>query len=73
MATMTMAYKGRDSWSRPVYECNGRLYVDVDPRKGSRFIHPCTKQGNDFDGEPDYPVPEDTEIIFQPCRDTWDF
>ena len=35
----------------PVYECDGRLYVDVDPRR-SRPADICTKQGNAFDGEP---------------------
>ena len=30
---LRLAYRGRDSWDRPVYECNGRLYVDVDPRR----------------------------------------
>lgn len=62
----------RDSWGRPVYECDGRLYVDVDPRR-SRPADICTKQGNAFDGEPCDPVPERTIIEFVPKRDTWDF
>lgn len=30
---LQLTFVGRDSWSRPVYECGGRLYVDVDPRR----------------------------------------
>ena len=55
MKKLTLNYKGRDSWSRPVYEANGNLYVDVDPRKGWKpNIH--TKYNNEFDGEPDMPI-----------------
>lgn len=61
---------GRDSWSRPVYECGGRLYVDVDPRE-DRQPEICTKQGNDLDGEPCDPLPTGTEVEFIPYRDTW--
>ena len=46
---LRLEYRGRDSWDRPVYECDGRLYVDVDPRR-SRPADICTKQGNAFDG-----------------------
>ena len=60
--------KGRDSWSRPVYEdLSGRLLVDVDPRKDHR-PDICTKQGNAFDGEPCDPVEGDFDFI--PYRDT---
>ena len=70
MKKLVLNFQGRDSWSRPVYECGGRLYVDVDPRK-HRVPDICTKNGNDFDGEPDAPVPAGTELEFVPCRDTW--
>jgi len=68
--TMELAYKGRDSWDRPVYECDGRLYVDVDPRE---HIPPniCTKANNEFDGEPDCPVDRGIELVFVPSRDVW--
>lgn len=66
---LPIIFKGRDSWSRPVYEdLNGRLLVDVDPRKG-RGPDICTKQGNAFDGEPCDPVDGDFDFI--PCRDIW--
>ena len=58
---LRLEHRGRDSWDRPVYECDGRLYVDVDPRR-SRPADICTKQGNAFDGEPCDPVPEGTII-----------
>lgn len=66
---LTLNYKGRDSWSRPVYEADGRLYVDTDPRK---CFPPsiCTKCNDAFDGEPCDPVTAEFEFI--PCRDTWD-
>ena len=69
---LRLEHRGRDSWDRPVYECDGRLYVDVDPRR-SRPADICTKQGNAFDGEPCDPVPEGTIIEFVPDRDTRDF
>ena len=69
---LRLEHRGRDSWGRPVYECDGRLYVDVDPRR-SRQADICTKQGNAFDGEPCDPVPEGTIIEFVPARDTWNF
>lgn len=60
---------GRDSWDRPVYEANRRLYVDTNPRK---CFPPniCTKNNNAFDGEPSDSV--STEVEFIPARDTWD-
>jgi hypothetical protein len=60
---------GRDSWSRPVYESDGQLYVDTDPCKDSA-PHICTKNNNAFDGEPLDPVSADIEFV--PGRDTWD-
>lgn len=66
-----MNYQGRDNWDRPVYETDdGRLYVDVEPRK-DRTSQICTKYGNAFNGGPDMPVKEDIEIEFIPRRDTW--
>ena len=61
---LRLEHRGRDSWDRPVYECDGQLYVDVDPRR-SRSADICTKQGNAFDGEPCDPVPEGTIIEFE--------
>ena len=66
---LILTHKGRDSWDRPVYECEGRLYVDVDPRINSA-PNICTKLNNEFDGEPDYPV-RNAEFKFVPSRDTW--
>lgn len=71
MDKLTLYYKGRDSWSRPVYESDGKLFVDVNPQKGSR-PDICSKYNNEFDGEPDASVREDVQITFVPCRDTWD-
>lgn len=66
---LVLNHMGRDSWSRPVYEGPGeRYYVDVDPRE-DREPDICTKQGNEFDGEPCDPV--EARFIFVPCRDTW--
>lgn len=68
--TLHLTHIGRDNWERPVYECNGHLYVDVDPRpsKGPDIF---TKQGNAFFGEPLSPIPPNTALEFMPRRDTW--
>ena len=65
---LTLALLGRDSRARPVYESDGRLYVDTDPCAG-RPPRICTKYRNAFDGEPDTPVK--AEFAFVPRRDTW--
>jgi hypothetical protein len=70
MNELTMTFKGWDDWNRPVYESEGRLYCDVDPRK-DHAPELCTKCGNDFYGEPDSPVPVGIEITFIPYRATW--
>lgn len=70
MKKLILHYKGRDDWERPVYEADDRLYVDVDPRK-DRVPQICTKYNNDFYGEPDTPIAEDTQLEFVPCRDVW--
>ena len=44
---LRLEYLGRDSWERPVYVCDGRLYVDVDPRR-SRPTAIYTKHGNTY-------------------------
>ena len=67
---LVLTHIGRDSWERPVYESDGRLYVDVDPRK-NRLPEICTKYNNTFDEEPDTPVDEGVELIFVPRRDEW--
>lgn len=76
MNKLTLQYVGMDSFSRPVYECNGTLFVDTAPRK--RFKpNICTKNNNCFDGEPDTPIGaikryENVELEFVPKRMTWD-
>lgn len=67
---MILNYLGRDSWDRPVYESEGEHYVDIDPFS---FCQPniCTKANNEFDGEPDMPVKEETQFLFIPKRDVW--
>ena len=65
---ISLTHLGRDSWDRPVYESEGKLYVDTEPRK-DREPRICTKQWNAFDGEPCDPV--DAEFEFIPARDTW--
>ncbi|MFA7636408.1 MAG: hypothetical protein WCX81_01450 [Monoglobales bacterium] len=70
MQKLTLTFKGYDSWDRPVYECNDRLYVDTDPRSYRR-PNICTKYKKAFDGEPDIPISEDIKIEFVPERIVW--
>lgn len=70
-AHLELTLIGRDSWDRPVYNCGGTLYVDINPMSK---IPPeiCTKSGNEFNGEPMDPISADIDISFIPYRDTWD-
>lgn len=66
-----LVFKGRDSWSRPVYMAqSGLLFVDVEPRADREPVL-CTKVGNRFDGEPDVHMKRDLFPDFIPKRDTW--
>lgn len=72
---LKLNYIGNDSHQLPVYECDGRLYVDADPRK---HVQPkiCTKYKNGFDSEPDTPIYvidslKNADLIFVPERITW--
>lgn len=72
---LVLNYIGKDSFDRPVYENEDKLFVDVDPRK-DRKPNICTKSNNCFDGEPDTPIRyikkyECMEIEFYPKRITW--
>lgn len=70
MGKIVLNYVGNDSWCRPVYESNGKLFVDVAPLS---YCEPdiCTKASNDFDGEPDVSIRKDIEVDFQPKRIVW--
>jgi hypothetical protein len=70
MQTLFLKYVDNDSWDRPVYKHQGRLYVDVSPRKNFK-PEIFTKTNNDFDGEPDYPLSQDIPVLFEPERITW--
>lgn len=66
---LVLKFIGRDSWGRPVYEAEGKLYVDVAPLKDHE-PDICTKNNNTFNGEPCDSVK--AEFVFVPCRDVWD-
>lgn len=71
MKKLVLTFKGFDDMDRPVYESDGHLYVDTDPRKDwSPKL--CTKCDNDFYGEPDMPIADEAEVEFVPSRITWD-
>ena len=72
MKKLTLDFIGRDNWDRPVYKCNDKLYVDVDPRL-SKKPEICTKQNNEFYGEPLEQISNDIEIEFFPFRNGWNF
>ena len=59
----TMEFIGVDSWSGPVYKCleTGQLWKDIT--LGSENPYLCSCQN--FDGEPDYPIKNELEIVFK--------
>jgi len=69
MKTLILNFKGLDDWDYPVYECNGKLYVDINPNYPTPHFH--TKSNNEFDGEAEYPVGEDVEVVFTSPRVVW--
>jgi hypothetical protein len=60
----TMELIGVDDWSRPVYKCieTGNLYKDITLGSDSPELYSC---GNDFDGEPAFPIKSGLEIHFK--------
>jgi len=59
---LKMSFIGVDGWSRPVYRDNKRrLWKDVNLGRGTIDLHKSTN--NDFDGEPDYRIQDEYEII----------
>jgi len=56
-------FVGIDSWDRPVYrdEESGRLWKDVNLGDGEPYLH--NSSDNEFDGEPDFPIEVEYEII----------
>lgn len=68
---MTLIFVGHDNWDRPVYENNGKFFVDVNPRKGWP-AEICTKTNNELDGEPDSVAFIGAEIEFVPSRILWE-
>lgn len=72
---IVLTYVGNDSFSRPVYENDGKLFVDVDPVS---WCEPniCTKLYNSLDGEPDTSLQdmkkyEGVKVEFRPKRIVW--
>lgn len=48
---------GTDRWNRPVFQGeSGKIYCDIN--LGKETPKYCTKLNNDFDGEPDLPMPK---------------
>lgn len=60
----TMELIGVDFWSRPVFKCieTGILYKDLTLGSENPDLYGC---GNDFDGEPDFPINKGLEIRFK--------
>jgi len=65
-----LKFIGRDGWARPVYrDENGKLWKDPDCRAGWQGAL-YSSVGNDFEGEPDWPMEPDTPCEFYPKRIT---
>lgn len=72
---IVLNYVGNDSFSRPVYENDGKLYVDVEPLSDCE-PNICTKMYNRFNGEPDTSIRdmkkyEGVKVEFNPKRIVW--
>lgn len=59
----TMELLGVDDWDRPVYKCveTGHLYKDITLGSDNPSLYSC---GNEFDGEPGFPIDSVLEIRF---------
>ncbi|MCL1884454.1 MAG: hypothetical protein FWF81_11995 [Defluviitaleaceae bacterium] len=57
-----LTFIGVDDWSRPVYrDEQGKLWKDVNLGNGTPYLHRAV--GDDFEGEPDYPISGEYEIV----------
>jgi hypothetical protein len=62
MEQLTMQFIGIDDWDRPIYRDNtGKLWKDVNCGCGEPYL--CSATGNDFYGEPDYPISKTWQIV----------
>ena len=62
-------YIGVDSWSRPVYKDEkGKFYKDVNLGCGEPYLH-SSSPPTDFDGEPDYPLEGEYEVVVKPGKE----
>ena len=60
-----LGYVGKDGWDRPMYkDDSNRLWKDVNLGKGKPYLHRAV--GDEPDGEPDYPITGDYEIVSSP-------
>jgi hypothetical protein len=60
-----MEYMGVDDWDMPVYKCieTGSLWKDIQLGKCDMpALYSC---GNDFDGEPCFPIRSDLVVVFK--------
>jgi len=57
-----LRYVGTDDWHRPVYKDErGKLWIDTNMGNGTPDLYRSTS--NDLDGEPDYEIDGEYEII----------
>lgn len=66
---LELDYIGEDFWSRPVYKDQfGKLWKDVELGQGTQpSLHAST--GNEFDGEPDFPIEKEFIVRSAPKID----
>lgn len=72
---LVLNYVGNDSFYRPVYENDGKLFVDVAPLSDCQ-PDICTKMYNCLNGEPDTSIQyikkyEGVKVKFNPKRIVW--
>jgi len=67
-----LRYVGTDGWDRPMYkDDSNRLWKDVNLGNGKPYLHRAVGDGPD--GEPDYPITGDYEIISRPPNEADSF
>ena len=70
MATLALSLHAKQP-KRAMISCEKGYLEILEYPRADRAPSICTKQDNEFDGEPCDPLPPEVEVEFIPCRATW--